>query len=130
MIFAPPPAVLPSTFPLDKGSGDGFGGGAEDCLVLRRPSACWGAANGDGGAGGAGGEGPREEGAGAAAAAAAAATAAAGSSSQGRLGRVARWRGGGGAERRQAEGDGGGVSRRPLELSPAMELLFSSLSTS
>lgn len=134
MVFAPPPAVFPSAFPVEKGGGDGIGGGA-DCLVLRRPSASWAGANdGGGGEGGAGGgEGPREEGAGAAAEAAVeAATATATSdSSQGRLGRMARWRGGGGgaAERRQAEAEGG-VTRRPLELSPAMELLSMSLSGS
>ncbi|CAM9858685.1 unnamed protein product [Ectocarpus fasciculatus] len=123
-ILVGPLPVLPSTFVVGKGEGDGFGDEA-DSLVLRRPSTTC-SANGGGGSGSAdSGRGRREEQAGEDVAVTA------NNSSHGRLGRVGRWRGGGrgaGAapaaapERRQSGGDSG---RRPLELSPGMEVLQS-----
>ncbi|CAM9291701.1 unnamed protein product, partial [Ectocarpus sp. 6 AP-2014] len=129
-ILVGPLPVLPSVFVVGKGEGNSFGDEA-DSLVLRRPSTSC-SANGGGGGGGSadGGRGRREEQAGEEVLAVTA-----NNNSHGRLGRVGRWRGGGrgaGAaaaapERRPSGGDSG---RRPLELSPGMEVLQSWLQRS
>ncbi|CAN0156050.1 unnamed protein product [Pylaiella littoralis] len=131
--LAPPLPVLPSTFTIEKVDGEGFGGDA-DSLVLRRPSECLASSVSVGGSGGDGGGGIEEAAAAAAAGAAGAGAAGAATTTFGRMGRGGRWRGGGGggdggaaaaaAERRQAGCEG---ARRPLRLSPAMEILQSSL---
>ncbi|CAM9870074.1 unnamed protein product [Ectocarpus sp. 12 AP-2014] len=130
-ILVGPLPVLPSVFVVGKEEGSSFGDEA-DSLVLRRPSTSCSANGGGGGGGGGssadGGRGRREEQAGEEMVAVTT-----NNNSHGRLGRVGRWRGGGrGAaaaapERKQSGGESG---RRPLELSPGMEVLQSWLQRS
>ncbi|CAM9855345.1 unnamed protein product [Scytosiphon promiscuus] len=113
---------MPCTFLVGRGDGDGFDDDP-DRLVLRRPVEHPSSNGRDVSSGR-----RREEAVVSDSSAAAPAPAA--STSQGRLGRVGRWRGGGSAAAATAAPErpsGGEAERKPLALSPAMEVLQSYL---